>query len=327
MAFLEPEAWTLLCAMPGKTIVVLGDVILDEYVTGEVRGISAEAPVPVVDFRQRTFVPGGAANVAANLAAWGCRPLLAGVAGTDDAAQHLSALQAAGVAGDGILLDPKRPTTVKTRILAQNQQIVRLDRESREPIPVELESQLLHWTESVLAKADACILADYGKGVVTPRIAVETIKFAKKAGVPVLVDPKSLDLEALQGATVVKPNKHEAERLVNAAIHNEASFITAGQDLARRLPGSSVVITRGPEGMSLFRQGHPTQHVVAAARIIFDVTGAGDTVISMLAAALAAQASLEEAMWLASHSAAVVVGKRGTATLTLPELQAVLENQ
>jgi rfaE bifunctional protein kinase chain/domain len=188
-----------------------------------------------------------------------------------------------------------------------------------------LENTLLGWVETHLARADVCIVSDYGKGVVTPRITAQTILLGKKFGVPVLVDPKSVGVEPLHGATLVKPNKHEAERLVNTAINDDAGFIEAGEQLARRLQGTAVLITRGALGMSLFRYGCQPLHVVTPARNVFDVTGAGDTVISVIAAALAARGTLEEAIRLASQCAAIVVGKLGTATLTRAELQACLQ--
>jgi rfaE bifunctional protein kinase chain/domain len=304
-----------------KTVLVLGDVILDEYVTGEVRRISPEAPVPVVDFRSRFFVAGGAANVAANVAALGCRALVAGVVGRDDEAQQLkTALAKTGVDATALLPDGTRPTSVKMRILAQNQQIVRLDREVRAPISAALEDALLNWVEQNLPKADACILSDYGKGVVTPRIAQKAMALCRVAGVPVLVDPKRLDARALHGATLVKPNKNEAERLVGREIHDEASFLEAGRQLASSLDGTAVLITRGALGMSLFRNRWDPFHVATVARNVYDVTGAGDTVIATLAISLAAKATLEQAVVLASQSAAIAVQKLGTATVTPAEL-------
>jgi rfaE bifunctional protein kinase chain/domain len=307
----------------GKTVLVLGDVILDEYVAGDVNRISPEAPVPIVDFRSRCYAPGGAANVAANIAALGCRPLLGGVVGADADATHLrQAIVKAGVRADALLADGQRPTTVKLRLLAHNQQIVRLDREVRTPIAKALENSLLAWLEKNLTEADACILSDYGKGVVTARIAQAAIALCRSAGVPVLVDPKSLDARTCRGATLVKPNKQEAERLAQCEIHDEASFLEAGRQLATSLEGTAILITRGALGMSVFRHGSEPLHIATAARNVFDVTGAGDTVISTLAVALAARTTLEQSLRLASHSAAIVVEKLGTATVTAQELLA-----
>jgi D-beta-D-heptose 7-phosphate kinase/D-beta-D-heptose 1-phosphate adenosyltransferase len=306
----------------GKTVLVLGDAILDEYIAGDVKRISPEAPVPVVDFHSRSYVPGGAANVAANIAALGCRALVGGVVGADSDAQHLrDALERVGVPADWLLVDTERPTTLKQRLLAHNQQIVRLDREIRTPIAPALENALLAWLVKNLAEADACILSDYGKGVLTARVAQEAIALCCKARVPVLVDPKSLEAQTCRGATLVKPNRYEAERLASRQIHDEASFVEVGRELASSLEGTAILITRGARGMSLFRHGTDPLHVATVARNVYDVTGAGDTVISTLAIALAAGATFERAIVLSSRSAAIAVSKLGTTTVTADELR------
>jgi rfaE bifunctional protein kinase chain/domain len=313
----------ILAEAASKTVLVLGDVILHEYVSGDVRRISPEAPVPVVDSRSRCFVAGGAANVAANIAALGCRPVVAGVVGTDEGAEQLRAgLTKAGVDSGALLADATRPTTVKLRIMAQNQQIVRLDREVRTPISADLEDALLKWLEQNLPEADACILSDYGNGVVTPHVAQKAISLCWAAGVPVLVDPKRLEVRTLHGATLIKPNKHEAERLLSREIHDEETFLEAGRQLASSLDDTAVLITRGALGMSLFRNRWDPFHVATVARNVYDVTGAGDTVIGTLAVALAVKATWEEAVALASQSAAIAVEKLGTASVTAEELSA-----
>lgn len=318
----------ILRALPQNKVLVLGDVIVDEYVFGEATRISPEAPVPVVEFGSRKHAPGGAGNVAANLAALGCVPLLAGVAGADPEAQHLhQALVNAGVNFKAILVDRERPTTVKMRIIARDRQIVRLDRETRAPISPVFEKALIDWLEQSVLQASACVLSDYGKGVVTGRIADGVINTCARAGVPVLVDPKSLAMRFFQGATLVKPNIHEAERLANRPLHDEADFLEAGRKLADTAQAGAVLITRGARGMSLFRRGKKPFHVAAAARSVYDVTGAGDTVISTIAAALATGAPLEDAVRLASLSAAIAVGKSGTATVNAAELNHAIGNQ
>jgi rfaE bifunctional protein kinase chain/domain len=312
----------LLQGAAGKVILILGDLILDEYVTGDVNRISPEAPVPIVDFRTRSYLPGGAGNVAANITALGGRPLLAGVVGADAEAEHLRlALGQAGVVADFLLVDAMRPTTLKQRLLAHDRQIVRLDREVRTAIPAVLEYALLDWLENHVSQAHACILSDYGKGVVTARVAQKAIALCRAAGIAVLVDPKSLSPQHCRGATLVKPNKQEAERMVSRSIHDEASFLDAGRDLADLLEGAALLITRGSLGMSLFRAGLEPFHVPTVARNVYDVTGAGDTVISTLAMALASSAPLEHAVALACESAAVVLEKLGTATVTADELK------
>lgn len=313
----------ILNAFPGKCVLIVGDVMLDEYIWGEVQRISPEAPVPVVEVRRRTYAPGGAANTAANVASLGGRALLGGVVGRDDQAERLrQALRQAGVDADGLFVDADRPTTTKTRIVAHSQQVVRVDTEQRMPLPVELEDTLLGWTAKRLSEADACILSDYDKGVVSPRLAERFIRLAREAGRPAVVDPKGTNYAKYRGATVVTPNIREAEQALNYKINGHADLLKVGRQLSTILEGSALLITRGPEGMSLFLNGAEAVHIPAVARNVFDVTGAGDTVVSTLALALAAGATLEQAARLANRAAGIVVGKFGTATVTIEELLA-----
>lgn len=304
------------------TVLVVGDVILDEYIVGEAKRISPEAPVPVVEIGQRTWRPGGAANVAANISALGGKVILHGVVGNDPEADRLrNTLAGFGISTSSLICDDQRATTCKMRVLAQNQQIVRLDRECREPLASFVEDLLIVQIDRSMHDADVCIVSDYGKGVVTPRVARHTIVRCKAAGVPVLVDPKSLDLHLSQDATLVKPNKHEAERLAQRQIRDDATFLAAGRYLSDLLPGTAVLITRGALGMALFRRHTEPFHLAPVSRTVYDVTGAGDTVISTLAIAMAAGANVEESAWLATHAAAIAVDKLGTATVSISELR------
>lgn len=313
----------ILSAFPGKCVLIVGDVMLDEYIWGEVRRISPEAPVPVVEVRRRTYAPGGAANTAANVASLGGRALLGGVVGRDDQAERLrQALRQHGVDADGLVVDADRPTTTKTRIVAHSKQVVRVDTEQRMPLPVELEDTLLGWAAKRLSDADACILSDYDKSVVSPRLAERFIRLAREAGRPVIVDPKGTNYAKYRGATVVTPNVREAEQALNREINGHADLLEVGRQLSTILEGSALLITRGPEGMSLFLNGAEAVHIAAVARNVFDVTGAGDTVVSTLALALVAGATLEQAARLANRAAGIVVGKFGTATVTIKELLA-----
>jgi D-beta-D-heptose 7-phosphate kinase/D-beta-D-heptose 1-phosphate adenosyltransferase len=315
----------LLAAFPGRGVLVLGDVMLDEFVWGDVRRISPEAPVPVVEVRRRSASPGGAANTAANVAALGGRPVIVSVVGQDHAASKLrEVLAQSGTDSDGLCADPARATTTKSRIVAHNQQVVRFDVEERGPLSPALEEALLAAVHKHLPLAEACIISDYAKGVVTPRVAREVIRLARQAGRPVVVDPKGADYTKYHGATVVKPNLHEAERSAGVEITSEATLREAAGRLINLLGGSAVLITRGSEGMSLFRTGAAPLHVPAVVRQVFDVTGAGDTVAGTLAMSLAAGGSLEQAVELANRAASIVVGKVGTATATCDELGAEL---
>jgi D-beta-D-heptose 7-phosphate kinase/D-beta-D-heptose 1-phosphate adenosyltransferase len=320
-----PSLSDLLARFPGRGVLVVGDVMLDEYIWGDVRRISQEAPVPVVEVRRREFRPGGAANTAANVAALGGRPVLVSVVGQDQVAATLrEVLARGGTDAGGLVADPARATTTKSRIMAHSQQVARLDVEERAALAQSVEDAVIAAFEKHLVRAEACIISDYAKGVVTPRLAREVVRLARRAGRPVVVDPKGADYTKYRGATVVKPNLHEAERSAKVEISGEATLREAAGRLIELLEGSAVLITRGAEGMSLFRPGAPPWHVPAVVRNVFDVTGAGDTVTGTLAMGLAARGPLEQAIELANQAASIAVGKVGTATVTCDELRAVL---
>jgi D-beta-D-heptose 7-phosphate kinase/D-beta-D-heptose 1-phosphate adenosyltransferase len=312
-------------AFDGKRVLGLGDLMLDEYILGDVRRISPEAPVPVVEVLNHTHVPGGAGNVAANVVSLGGVALLGGVVGKDHQADRLrEALVRKGVALDGLFTALDRQTTTKTRIIAHQQQIVRVDAEQRAPLSMSVENELLDWAEQQMTQVDACILSDYAKGVVSQRVATHFISLARRARKPVVVDPKGTNYVNYRGATVVKPNVHEAERAVKLEITCAATLEAAGRQLLDRLEGGSLLITRGPQGMSLFQYGTEPVHIPSVAREIYDVTGAGDTVVSTLALALASGATLEQAAHLANAAAGIAVGKMGTTAVTLAELRDAL---
>jgi len=311
----------IVSAFAGKCILIVGDVMLDEYVWGKVRRISPEAPVPVLDFTHRTCQPGGAANTAANVLSLGGRALLGGAVGADpQGKQLLDLLRAAGGDIQGLVVAEGHWTTTKTRLLAHNQQVVRVDYERPDPLPAAREDELLDWAQRQMHRIDACVLSDYAKGVVSPRLAERFIQLARENGKPVLVDPKGTNFTKYRGATLVKPNLHEVERFLNHEVKEEAALLEAGRRLVEVLEGSAVLITRGAEGMCLFRPDAPMVHIPSTAQAVFDVTGAGDTVAGTLALALAAGAELEPAARLANRAAGIVVGKVGTAQVTPQEL-------
>ena len=220
----------------------------------------------------------------------------------------------------GVAVVGNRRTTTKTRLMAHNHQIARVDYEQNASLSTRQEDELLAWAETRVGAVDACVISDYAKGLVSPRLAERFIGLARIHGKPVLVDPKGTNFTKYQGATLVKPNLHEVERLFNHEIHDDDDVCEAGLRLLELLPGSAVFITRGQRGMSLFRQGLPALHIPSIARNVFDVTGAGDTVSGTLALALAVGADLEAAAHLANRAAGVVVGKLGTAQVTMGEL-------
>ncbi|HVF58145.1 MAG TPA: D-glycero-beta-D-manno-heptose-7-phosphate kinase [Pyrinomonadaceae bacterium] len=307
-----------------RTILVFGDVMLDEFVWGDVTRISPEAPVPVVEIRRESVRLGGAANVVANLLALGARSAVVGVVGEDAAGKSVVAeLCKAGAlrAGESLVTDSSRPTTLKTRIIAHNQLVVRADRERRTPVEAETEKRIARVLRELLREADALVVSDYDKGAVTPRVLGQVLPLALEAGIPVLIDPKIRNFDAYRPATLVTPNHHEALRVTNSEDDTDEGMAHAAREILRRLGCASVLITRGEKGMMLLEgEGGEPVYVRTAAREVYDVTGAGDTVIATLAAAMSAGATLVEAATLANHAAGIVVGKLGTATATADEL-------
>ena len=303
-------------------IVVLGDVMLDEFLWGDVTRISPEAPVPVVDIKRESTHLGGAANVLANLLALGAQACVIGVVGDDFAGERIqsSVNDKSALQTDGLLIaDKSRPTTIKTRIIAQQQMVVRADREHRTPVDAQTETRIIAAVKTALANAQALVISDYDKGVVTPRILSEVLP-AAYGRMPVLIDPKIRNFDSYRPATLVTPNHHEALRLANLEEDSDAALQTAARMIRARLGCDAVLITRGDRGMMLFEGERDPVHVETAAREVYDVTGAGDTVIATLAAALATGASMTEAAVLANQAAGIVVGKLGTATASAEEV-------
>ena len=308
----------------GCRVVVVGDVMLDEYLKGEVSRISPEAPVPVLEVRSHDYTLGGAANAAANIQALGGATTLIGVVGKDETASVVGQrLEHHGITG-ALIADSERPTITKTRLVAQGQQIVRVDREKRAPIGESIASSVKHAIDAAVRDAQALVLSDYAKGLITADVAQHAIRAARASGVPVIVDPKQRSFAAYAGATVITPNLHELE----AASPTVAPFevVRAATSLLPHLDGSALLVTRSAEGMTLFRTGAPQVHVPAMAKEVFDVTGAGDTVVATVALALAARVPIEHAIELASVAAAIAVSKRGTSTVSPAELASALES-
>ena len=305
-----------------RRVVVLGDVMLDEFIWGDVTRISPEAPVPVVNIKRESIHLGGAANVLANITAIGASGNVIGVVGRDAAAEKLreSLRKDGGVQTDDMLIaDNKRPTTIKTRIIAHNQMVVRADREHRGAINGNVESQIIEATKRAIADADALVISDYDKGVITPRILSEVLPLAYDK-MPVLIDPKMRNFDSYRPATLLTPNHHEALRVTNLEEDSDETLSSAARSIRQRLACDAVLITRGEHGMMLLEGENDPVFVKTAAREVFDVTGAGDTVIATLAVALAGGASMTEAAVLANHAAGIVVGKLGTATADAKEI-------
>ena len=316
----------ILRTLRDRNVVVLGDVMLDEFVWGDVTRISPEAPVPVVDVRRESVHLGGAANVLANLVALGARGTVVGVIGNDDAGKRLrNGLRELGTdANDNLIVDDARPSTIKTRIIAHSQLVVRADRESRTPVSSQIEDRIISSIKEALRDANAFVVSDYDKGVVTPRILGEILPFAYERA-PVLIDPKLRNFNFYKPATLVTPNHHEALRMSDSEDHSDDGSRDAASMIRKKLGCDAVLITRGDRGMMLLEGDGEPVYVKTAAREVYDVTGAGDTVIAALAAALAAGTSMIEAATLANHAAGIVVGKVGTATAAAEELTATFD--
>jgi rfaE bifunctional protein kinase chain/domain len=311
---------------PGLPVLVVGDLMVDRYIRGAVSRLSPEAPVPVVDVHHEEFMPGGAGNVAANIAALGGRPILVSLVGDDaDGERLLSTLRDRGVDVSGVVADGSRPTILKTRVLAGHQQVVRFDRENRSPFPHGLVDKILASVKERLFQAKGVILSDYGKGMVSARLLKSILGWAHRQGKLVTVDPKIEHFLSYRGVDCITPNLKEATEGIRAfPPKNDAEVDELGRRILRRLRCHSVLITRSERGMSLYREGKPPLHIPSQAREVFDVTGAGDTVIATLSLALAAGVSLGDAARISNAAAGVVVAKLGTATVSPAELRKAL---
>jgi rfaE bifunctional protein kinase chain/domain len=319
-----PRLERLIDGFRSVRLLVLGDLVLDEYIWGQVERISPEAPVPVLHVRDETTILGGAANVARNVVALGGSVECCSVIGDDAAGRRLvELLKDLGVDPSGLVHDPERPTTRKSRVIAQTQQIVRFDRETAEPLTPRIGRELLHRLERLIPRAHGAIVEDYGKGVLSRRLALAAMKRFAAARMPVAVDPKT-DLAQYRGASLLKPNLRETELLSGVAIRRREDLSRAVARLRRRIGGGAVVVTRGSDGMSLFEDDGHGVDVATAAREVFDVQGAGDTAIAALVLALRAGGSLFEAAIVANAASGIVVGKVGTATASAEELKAAL---
>ena len=301
-------------------VLVVGDIMLDEYLVGEATRISPEAPVPVVEITETHYAAGGAANVAVNAASLGARITLLGVTGQDRPAELLrQALQKAGV-DSSTILTADRSTTCKTRVVSGQQQIVRFDVEDRSALPTNIRSELVKRFQSLVAASDLCVLSDYGKGTISTAFCQAAIQIARGQNKPVIVDPKGTNYAKYVGCALVTPNQKEALIATGFPSEHVDEIFAAGKSLLATLPGSSVLITRGPDGMTLFQPATKPLTISTEARRVFDVVGAGDTVIATLAVGLSAGLDIRVAVSLANVAAGIVVGRRGTVAVTAQEL-------
>jgi len=302
--------------------LVVGDLMIDEYLWGEVDRISPEAPVPIVSVQREDLTLGGAGNVVNNLAALGARVSVAGVVGTGaDGRRMLELFAALGADTRGVVQEEERPTTRKTRVIASHQHVLRIDRETRRAIAAASFERLAAYLETAVPEADVVLLSDYDKGLVTPALVQRLAEVARRHGRPVIVDPKGLDFTKYRGVTLITPNRKEASLASGLEIVDAATLEAAAARLMDLVRLEKLLITRGKDGMVLFDRQHPPYVIPTVARQVFDVSGAGDTVLAVLGLGLAAGESYAAAVTLANTAAGIVVGKVGTAPITLPELE------
>lgn len=310
-----------LARLPHLRVLVVGDLMLDEYLWGTTERISPEAPVPVVAVQRDDLRLGGAGNVIHNLIALGCQVNVASVLGDDsDGLLLQQCLEETGVDTQSVVLEPGRVTSRKTRILANNQQMLRIDRESNDLVSPASESTLLSMLRERVTETDLILVSDYLKGVLTPKLLNSIIALGQELGVPVVIDPKGDDYSKYRGATMLTPNRKEAQTAARLSIHDVASLQEAGEKLCHELQLEALLITRSEEGMSLFKGDGSHCHLATEAREIFDVSGAGDTVLALMGVGLAAGLGMETAAQIANFAAGIVVGKVGTSTVTPEEL-------
>ena len=318
----------LLATAAKSRVLVVGDVMLDHFIWGSVARISPEAPVPVVDFQRESFMPGGAANVARNLAAMKLSAEIFGTVGRDDAAGQLATiLKEQGIGCRGLVVSASRPTIKKTRIVAHQQQVVRIDRESRENLDAPLTRRLLALLKKEIPKANAVIVGDYGKGVVTQPLLNEIKTLCHDCGVWLSLDPKPVHHLNLGGLSLITPNRKETFELANLPDDTrnvnplaDKNLMAAAERLLNEIRPAVLLITLGELGMLLCQRGQKPFHIPTLAQEVFDVSGAGDTVIATCTRAIAAGASPVEAAIISNHAAGIVVGKVGTATASVEEL-------
>jgi len=309
-------------------VLVIGDLILDEFIWGDVKRISPEAPVPVVGVNSQSYLPGGAANVANNIIALGAEVQLAGIIGNDNVGRLLiEELTKRSIDTEGVIKDEKRPTTLKTRIIAHHQQVVRIDKESREHIYGQALNRVVDFVKAKINDVDAILIEDYGKGVINPVFLKKIKAIAQRHKKIITVDPKEDHFSYYNNLTVITPNRYEARIATHMKNDTEIELNKCGLRLLNKLKCQAVLITLGEEGMHLFEKKNKITHIPTTAQEVFDVSGAGDTVIATLTLALSSGAKMKEAALLANYAAGIVVGKVGTAVCCFDELKQKIKLQ
>jgi D-beta-D-heptose 7-phosphate kinase/D-beta-D-heptose 1-phosphate adenosyltransferase len=320
------EMITAIQSFPDCRVLVVGDIMMDQFLWGEVSRISPEAPVPVVKVERETFLLGGAANVVNNLLGLKGQVLLAGVIGADGMGRRLiRKLQSLGTTIEGIVVEEGRPTALKTRVIAHHQQVVRVDREKVGPVLPETLKTMLSIIKKNIHRIQGIIVSDYGKGLVSMELMTELKKMAGKQALPIVVDPKPPNLNWYDRVGLITPNQLEAEKFVGKKIESKEELLWAGRYLLKKTNCDSVLITRGKEGMTLFSKNNKIDHIPTVAQKVFDVTGAGDTVIATLMLGLVSGMNMKKACMTANYAAGIVVGEVGTAAVQANDLIKVLK--
>ena len=319
---------TIVSNFKNARVLVVGDLILDEFLWGDVSRISPEAPVPVVWVKNESFMPGGASNVANNLKSLGADVHLVGVIGDDERGAVLKGeLEQKGIDTAGVFVDETRPTTLKTRVVAQHQQVVRIDREKIDHLSDCIISKMTDYIVETVERIDAVVIEDYGKGVIMPKLLSKVVPIARLKNKVISIDPKEEHFKYYKGISVITPNNHEASKAVGFAIKDDASLKKAGTSLLNKLNCKIVLITLGENGMAVFQKSKPMQHIPTVAQEVFDVSGAGDTVIASYTLSLTSGADPVQSAHIANCAAGIVIGKVGIAVVTPEELLARIKKE
>lgn len=310
-----------------KKIVVIGDVMLDKYIWGEVSRVSPEAPVQVVKVEKESYAPGGAANVASNVASLNGVTYMIGLVGDDQANKMLiSELKSRQINTDGMIEDKNRPTIQKVRIIGKGQQLLRFDYENSGYLDEGMEKKILDFVLKRIQNIDAIIISDYAKGVITKNLAEQLISLANEKKKIIVIDPKPKHKDFYKNATLITPNDNEACEMLNVEEKNDSDLIKVGKTLLENL-NAALILTRGEKGMAIFEKNSEITNIPTKAKEVYDIVGAGDTVVATLALALASNATLKEAATIANYAAGITVGKVGTSTVTVDEMKKAIENE
>lgn len=315
------EARRIVSGFDGKTVLVVGDLMLDKYIRGQVERISPEAPVPVVRVISESFSPGGAANVVSNIRALGAKTLVVGRIGEDAEGEMLAELlRKESTDVSGIVRDRTLPTGLKTRIIAHHQHVVRVDREEARAMEGPALEEALRLVEARISNVSGVVVSDYGKGMITPALVRRIVSMARSHGKPLVLDPKSRDFGTYHGVSCITPNQKEAGEACGVKIETDGDVAACGQRILDQVEAECVLITRGEQGMSVFERSGEVTHIPTHAQEVYDVSGAGDTVVGTFSLAICAGASWKTAAYLSNVAAGVVVGKVGTATASMEEI-------